>query len=352
MFQNGDLSQLTTLLDEFKQQFADEAFSFDAVKDLAFDAILSIAETQLVSIGIEAVTSLLFPFGGAILKLYRGLQWVGRNLNTLAGLVAKIAAILQAVSNGKAWVKDKVLSAFKTLTKLAFDVFATFIGLSTLRRKIADLVKCAINWLKSRVQKFINWLIDRMVGRNRTTCPACLRRAMMLAGPRRCGSCFAGRVVVWTAEGDVAIREMPMAALVRTGAPRRGEGQRYGRGDEWRLHVVEAMLVREEGWVRLRMLRETAWLDARGAVVGGMLWLDMEEMGVVGWARVSAIGPCPELPERREGYALVTAWFEHSSGVVLDVRVAGESEALVVTPSHPVWCADQQAYYPGMKVAR
>jgi hypothetical protein len=123
--------------------------------------------------------------------------------------------------------------------------------------------------------------------------------------------------------------------------------QRYGPGDEWRLRVAQVILHKEDGnWVRARLLREATWLDARGAVVGGVLALEMPEMGVVGWARVEAVEACPRLPEAQKGYRLVTATFEHSSGVVVEVTIAGESKPLVVTPQHPVWCEGRQAYVP------
>lgn len=113
--------------------------------------------------------------------------------------------------------------------------------------------------------------------------------------------------------------------------------QRYGRGDEWRLRVVEVRLEKAGGSLRARMLCEERWLARRGIMEGGTLDLEMPEMGAVGRARVVAVQPCPPLPGRRAGYALVTATFAHESGAVCELGVVGEPKPIGVTATHPVW---------------
>ena len=78
---------------------------------------------------------------------------------------------------------------------------------------------------------------------------------------------------------------------------------------------VEADLLRPAGW--------------ESAVEGGVVWLEMPEMGAVGWARVRAVEPCPEL-EDGPG-ALITGWFRHRRGTVYELRVEGGEEALGIT---------------------
>ena len=78
---------------------------------------------------------------------------------------------------------------------------------------------------------------------------------------------------------------------------------------------VEADLLRPVGW--------------ESAMEGGVVWLEMPEMGAVGWARVRAVEPCPELEEGPG--ALITGWFRHRRGAVYELRVEGSEEALGVT---------------------
>ncbi len=61
----------------------------------------------------------------------------------------------------------------------------------------------------------------------------------------------------------------------------------------------------------------------------------MPEMSAVGLADVIAIEPCPEIqpgPGR-----LCTGTFQHTAGIVLDLKVASESKPIGVTPTHPFW---------------
>ncbi len=97
---------------------------------------------------------------------------------------------------------------------------------------------------------------------------------------------------------------------------------------------VEADLLRPVGW--------------EAAVEGGVVWLEMPEMGAVGWARVRAVEPCPELEEGPG--ALITGWFRHRRGTVYELRVEGSEEALCITGAHPVWSGDREAWVPAVEL--
>jgi hypothetical protein len=100
----------------------------------------------------------------------------------------------------------------------------------------------------------------------------------------------------------------------------------YGGGDG-----VDALLLRDLGWLR-----------DRAVVEGGVAYLDLPEMGAVGWARVESVGPCPEL-ERGPG-RLVTGWFRHWRGEVWELSVEGEAGPIGVTAGHPFWSEDRQGW--------
>jgi hypothetical protein len=65
-------------------------------------------------------------------------------------------------------------------------------------------------------------------------------------------------------------------------------------------------------------------------------------MGARGWARVTAIEPCPELEDGPGRW--ITGIFEHSRGQVYELTVAGEPKPIGVTGRHPFWSADRQRW--------
>jgi hypothetical protein len=91
------------------------------------------------------------------------------------------------------------------------------------------------------------------------------------------------------------------------------------------------------GWTKAELLRPAEW-----AAEGQKVWLGLPEMGAVGWAEVRAVEPCPPLEEgagRR-----VTGWFRHTAAEVWALRIEGEARPLGVTPPHPMWCPDRNAW--------
>ena len=79
-------------------------------------------------------------------------------------------------------------------------------------------------------------------------------------------------------------------------------------------------------------------------VAGGVLWLDMPEMGAVGWRRVKAVTPCPPLEAGGgpAGDGLVPAL----AGLRAELRVQGEAKVIGVTLGHPFWSMDRSDWVP------
>jgi hypothetical protein len=94
------------------------------------------------------------------------------------------------------------------------------------------------------------------------------------------------------------------------------------RVDEPHLRLLRLRLDKaEDSWVDVTLLRRVNWLQARVVEEGGLLYLDMAEMGTVGWARVLAVEACPALEEGPG--CLVTGTFCHSHGVLYDLLISG-----------------------------
>ena len=109
--------------------------------------------------------------------------------------------------------------------------------------------------------------------------------------------------------------------------------------EQWK--VLRARLEeRDENAIEVNLLRHVTELATQKAVPGGMVYLDLPEMGACGWARVLGIDPCPE-PIETEG-KLVTGTFKHERGIIVEVHIEGEPNPIGITPGHMIWSADQQ----------
>jgi hypothetical protein len=99
-------------------------------------------------------------------------------------------------------------------------------------------------------------------------------------------------------------------------------------------------------FVEIEMLRPADWVRQQLAVVGGRVFLDLDELGTTSWAEVLTIDPCPEIVAG-PGH-VVTATFVHQpSSEILDVTITGSDgreETIGVTPIHPFWSVDHQAF--------
>jgi hypothetical protein len=108
-----------------------------------------------------------------------------------------------------------------------------------------------------------------------------------------------------------------------------------------RWKVLRARLEeRDENAIEATLLRHVNELAVQKAVPGGMVYLELPEMEIFGWARVLAIDPCPEVIET-EG-KLVTGTFKHERGIIVEIHIEGEPNPLGITPGHLVWSADRE----------
>jgi len=92
-------------------------------------------------------------------------------------------------------------------------------------------------------------------------------------------------------------------------------------------------------WIEL--LRPLEWVEETGAAPGKLIQLELAEMGAVGEAAVTKIGPCP--PIKPGDGTVVTGKFVHQcdGSNVLKLRVEGQQEATCVTGNHYYWSADR-----------
>ena len=71
-------------------------------------------------------------------------------------------------------------------------------------------------------------------------------------------------------------------------------------------------------------------------------WLELPEMGVVGWARVTDVDADVEI-EQGAGN-IVTGVFAHMASSTLDLTVEGQTVPIGCTANHPFWSVDRQDF--------
>lgn len=102
----------------------------------------------------------------------------------------------------------------------------------------------------------------------------------------------------------------------------------------------------------MELLRSLGWLNYHQATTGGVIYLDLPEMGAQGFATVTNILPCPKIePDTGKHRNVVTGRFIHnSSGNLIDLLVEGETEPTGVTDNHRYWSEDRQDFVEAAKL--
>mgnify|MGYP001826072037 CR=1 FL=1 len=108
--------------------------------------------------------------------------------------------------------------------------------------------------------------------------------------------------------------------------------------ESWNL--IHLLLPKSAGGeVRVTLLRPKTWLYEQRRNATGQVWLDLPELDAAGFARVSSVSPCPDIPNGPG--QLVLSTFHHASAEVCDVTISGASP-IGVTIRHPVWSVDRE----------
>ncbi len=157
---------------------------------------------------------------------------------------------------------------------------------------------------------------------------------------------------VWLVDGtpvtSQAIEQIQVGRRVMGRNPELSDADRAAAGpephpDSWRL--LRLRMTKADGdRLDMTLLRPVEWIDRYQAAAGGVVYLDMQEMGAVGEAQVLAVEACPAIqpgPGR-----VVTGTFAHQSGDVIDLKVSGMVDPLGTTANHPFWSEDRQAFVP------
>ena len=144
----------------------------------------------------------------------------------------------------------------------------------------------------------------------------------------------------------VAIRDIQPAGYKVLADNPQTPGQAAGDFGEfnpktWQVHRF-LMNKPDGGWLKIGLARPVAWIEAVERNDSGQVWLEFDELGIADWATLQKTESCPSgiLGEGR----LVTGTFEHSSGEVLNLFIAGEATPIGSTANHPFWSEDRQDF--------
>ena len=114
----------------------------------------------------------------------------------------------------------------------------------------------------------------------------------------------------------------------------------------WRR--LELVLERPDGsFAEVELIRPLWWLEQTGAVQGGTIHLEVTEAGLEGRARVVSLSDDVTVDSRTAYGAIVMATIRHENASVIELVLDGdEANALGVTPNHPLYSADRDAWVP------
>jgi hypothetical protein len=169
-----------------------------------------------------------------------------------------------------------------------------------------------------------------------------------------------------TEGGSVAIEKLKVGDRVLTGT---GESRTEIVSAQWRkISVATPNPEQPADTLWIDMLRSTQWVSTASCRVGGQVWIELDEIGYRGWAKVRAVEPCPEI-RAGEG-RVVTATLNHYNSHVYELKLQhlgsknedggissnGEqsqilnqkSSLLNPTDRHPIFSETRQDWVPAL----
>ena len=111
--------------------------------------------------------------------------------------------------------------------------------------------------------------------------------------------------------------------------------------ETWEVHDLELYDGRGNP-VMVTILRPAGWVDQADGDGDGVFWLDIDEAGIHGIARVVGSRAPPAVADGPGRVVLAT--MAHLARNVVSLRLSDWAEAVEVTDSHPFWSLDRAAW--------
>lgn len=94
--------------------------------------------------------------------------------------------------------------------------------------------------------------------------------------------------------------------------------------------------------VEITLLRPLAWVEETGCQPQSLIWLELREMGLAGWADVHRISACPEIQDGPGAVVLATT--ARLVSLMCRLKFGGGGECLSLTPTHQIFSTTRQAW--------
>jgi len=144
--------------------------------------------------------------------------------------------------------------------------------------------------------------------------------------------CFVAGTLVATERGEVPIEQLRVGERVTAGnAECTNE---HLSGDARTIHLTMPDPTHPFERLELDVVRPISWLNEQGFDAGNG-WIELRELGMSGWATVTGIDPAPR--EQPGTGCLVVTTLQHVASQVLRIHLHGMSDALELTPTHPLF---------------
>lgn len=144
--------------------------------------------------------------------------------------------------------------------------------------------------------------------------------------------CFVAGTPVLSAEGERPIEALRVGERVLTPQSKDDDGTAVVP-ETWRKVGLE--VAHEDGSkVELELLRPVTWIEEHDCKTGSRIWLEMDELGVKGWATTRSVEACPQIASGMGRVILATMQRVHPQVVRLDLADDSELEA---TANHPLY---------------
>lgn len=161
------------------------------------------------------------------------------------------------------------------------------------------------------------------------------------------GVCFVAGTPIATGDGPRAIETLQVGDRVLTSDP-------CANGTDvepatWRR--ITLRMLNPEGAhdiLNLELLRSEEWILTGNCKAGCRIWLDLDEMGLHGWADVLRIDPCPSVCPGAGRVVLGTV--THLNSCVLGLGLSGEQHPLELTDRHLLFSATRNAWVPASEL--
>ncbi|PTY01179.1 hypothetical protein DB346_13825, partial [Verrucomicrobia bacterium LW23] len=107
---------------------------------------------------------------------------------------------------------------------------------------------------------------------------------------------------------------------------------------------VEIILLRPHDWLKNSHCRARGDLGSEGNGDAHEVWIDLEEMGISGWAQLISVERCPEVV--RGVGRVVTGTFARVSSSVIEIKFEGQVDPLFATTTHPLFSITRKDWTP------